>query len=118
MERTIRLVMLCSFSSVTKYAAGVWRNYGAGRERFGKVIAVQNSIRVVIGSILRAPLGGLAGLVLGSGVFCEKKPYRKPVLNKVNLVAEEAVLGVCKNNTQAGPNQSGCIIPQCFNEGS
>lgn len=52
------------------------------------------------------------------GVFCEKKPYRKPVLNKVNLVAEEAVLGVCKNNTQAGPNQSGCIIPQCFNEGS
>ena len=48
----------------------------------------------------------------------EKKPYRKPTLNKVKLVAEEAVLGVCKNETAAGPNQSQCLIPQCFNSGS
>ena len=48
----------------------------------------------------------------------EKKPYKKPTLNKVKLVPEEAVLGVCKNDLGAGPNQSQCIVPQCFNEGS
>jgi len=36
----------------------------------------------------------------------EKKPYREPTLNKIKLVPEEAVLGVCKNNLGAGPNQS------------
>ena len=44
-----------------------------------------------------------------------KKPYTTPTVKKVKLVAEEAVLAVCKNETQAGPNQSQCLIPQCFN---
>jgi len=47
-----------------------------------------------------------------------RKPYKKPTLNQIKLVPEEAVLGVCKNETQAGPNQSQCLIPQCFNAGS
>ena len=47
-----------------------------------------------------------------------KKPYTTPTLKKVKLVAEEAVLGVCKNETAAGPSQSQCLIPQCFSAGS
>jgi len=47
-----------------------------------------------------------------------RKDYKKPEVKQIKLVVEEAVLGVCKNNLGAGPNQSQCIIPQCFNEGS
>ena len=47
-----------------------------------------------------------------------KKPYTTPTVKKIKLVAEEAVLGVCKNDLGAGPNQSQCLIPQCFNAGS
>ena len=47
-----------------------------------------------------------------------KKPYTTPILRQVRLVPEEAVLGVCKNETAAGPSQSQCLIPQCFNAGS
>jgi len=47
-----------------------------------------------------------------------KKPYTTPTVKKVKLVAEEAVLGVCKNDLSAGANQSQCLIPQCFNAGS
>ena len=47
-----------------------------------------------------------------------KKPYTTPTVKKIKLVAEEAVLGVCKNETAAGPTQSQCLIPQCFNSGS
>lgn len=47
-----------------------------------------------------------------------KKIYKTPTIRKVKLVPEEAVLGVCKSDTGAGPNQSTCIIPQCFNPGS
>ncbi len=47
-----------------------------------------------------------------------RKPYKKPSLKQVKLVPEEAVLGVCKNDLGAGPNQSQCLIPQCFNNGS
>jgi hypothetical protein len=47
-----------------------------------------------------------------------KKPYRKPLLSEVKLVAEEAVLGVCKSEVSSGPQQSSCLIPQCFNPGS
>ena len=47
-----------------------------------------------------------------------RKPYKKPTLNQVKLVADEAVLGVCKNDTAPGPTQSQCLIPQCFNPGS
>ncbi len=48
----------------------------------------------------------------------KRKTYKKPMLNKVKLVPEEAVLGVCKGISSSGPNQSQCIIPQCFNQGS
>ena len=37
----------------------------------------------------------------------QKKVYAKPVLTKVRLAAEEAVLGNCKNNTGIG-NKSDC----------
>ena len=47
-----------------------------------------------------------------------RKAYKKPELKKVKLIAKEAVLGVCKNDLGAGPNQSQCLIPQCFNQGS
>jgi len=47
-----------------------------------------------------------------------KKPYKEPTIKAVKLVSEESVLGVCKSDTSAGPNQSTCIIPQCFNPGS
>ncbi len=47
-----------------------------------------------------------------------RKPYKKPTLKQVKLVPEEAVLGVCKNETATGPSQSQCLIPQCFNAGS
>ena len=47
------------------------------------------------------------------------KPYKKPTLNKIKLVAEEAVLGVCKGTPPGpGPSQSQCLVPQCFNPGS
>ena len=48
----------------------------------------------------------------------EKKPYTTPTVNKIKLVAEEAVLGVCKNDLGAGATQSQCLIPQSFNAGS
>jgi len=47
-----------------------------------------------------------------------KKSYSKPQIKKVKLIPEEAVLGTCKNDLGAGPNQSQCLIPQCFNQGS
>ena len=47
-----------------------------------------------------------------------KKLYTTPTVKKIKLVAEEAVLGVCKNDLGAGPNQSQCLVPQCFNAGS
>jgi len=47
-----------------------------------------------------------------------RKPYMKPEIKKVKLVSEEAVLGSCRNDLGAGPNQSQCLIPQCFNQGS
>ena len=47
-----------------------------------------------------------------------KKPYTTPILRQIKLVPEEAVLGVCKNETAAGLSQSQCLIPQCFNSGS
>jgi len=52
------------------------------------------------------------------GESMEKKPYKKPALTKIKLVAEEAVLGVCKNSNDSGANQPQCVVPQCFNEGS
>jgi len=48
----------------------------------------------------------------------EKRKYEKPAIKRVKLISEEAVLGTCKNDLGAGPNQSQCLIPQCFNQGS
>lgn len=48
----------------------------------------------------------------------EKKKYEVPKITCVKLIPEEAVLGTCKNDLGAGPNQSQCLIPQCFNAGS
>ena len=38
-----------------------------------------------------------------------RKPYLKPKLERVHLVAEEAVLSGCKNLNQFGPTIIGCV---------
>lgn len=48
----------------------------------------------------------------------QRKHYSKPEIKKVKIVIEEAILGTCKNDLGAGPNQSQCLIPQCFTQGS
>jgi len=48
----------------------------------------------------------------------KKKKYEAPKIMRVKLIADEAVLGTCKNDLGAGPNQGQCLIPQCFNAGS
>jgi len=40
-----------------------------------------------------------------------RKPYRKPQLEKVQLVAEEAVLQGCKQPSQPGLGTSNCKTP-------
>jgi hypothetical protein len=40
-----------------------------------------------------------------------KKPYVKPEVKEVPLRPEEAVLGACKSNGQAGPAQATCAVP-------
>ncbi len=44
-----------------------------------------------------------------------RKNYKKPQINQVNLVIEEAVLQACKMSAgdAAGKNSSGCAIAQC-----
>lgn len=37
-----------------------------------------------------------------------KKTYVKPEITQVDLHAEEAVLGACKNSAQSGPTQAIC----------
>ena len=44
-----------------------------------------------------------------------RKPYKKPEVIKIQIYPEESVLGVCKGVDTPGPNQSQCLIPQCFN---
>jgi hypothetical protein len=49
----------------------------------------------------------------------EKKPYERPVLTKVELRPEEAVLGNCKTGSAAGPGNMPCdLAGNCFNAGS
>ena len=46
-----------------------------------------------------------------------RKPYRKPQVEQVELVPEEAVLGGCKNPNVAGPDTGpGCggVLNQCY----
>lgn len=41
----------------------------------------------------------------------EKRPYAKPVLVRVPLRPEEAVLGGCKTSDSSGPMQDLCSSP-------
>jgi len=49
-----------------------------------------------------------------------KRPYEKPMLTRVLLRAEEAVLAACKTNRSGGPGQPTCVTggPPCFSGGS
>lgn len=47
-----------------------------------------------------------------------KKQYTKPVLKKVNLRPEEAVLGNCKTAGTAGPVSGSCTMTSCSSIGS
>ena len=39
----------------------------------------------------------------------DRQPYRKPQMEQVRLLADEAVLAACKNQTSPGKNdQAGC----------
>ena len=39
----------------------------------------------------------------------EKKVYVKPIVEKIELAVEEAILGDCKLQNGAGPNQDLCM---------
>lgn len=47
-----------------------------------------------------------------------KKPYAKPQVKRVELRAEEAVLGACKTNNSAGPGASKCTTLSCSTNAS
>lgn len=42
-----------------------------------------------------------------------RRPYTKPSITRVELRAEEAVLGACKTMTTAGPAQPQCGMLGC-----
>jgi len=49
----------------------------------------------------------------------QRKPYLKPEVEQVELVAEEQVLGGCKNSTSVGPlEMSDCITDDCILDGT
>lgn len=48
-----------------------------------------------------------------------RRVYARPVLKKVDLRPEEAVLGSCKSAGVAGPGNPGCLDGgDCFSSGS
>jgi hypothetical protein len=47
-----------------------------------------------------------------------KKPYSKPILGRVVLKPEEAVLGACKSAADFGPSAGSCTILSCNVVGS
>ena len=52
-----------------------------------------------------------------------RQPYRKPQLEQVQLIAEEAVLSNCKTATTVNPGtdtirQIGCYDVACYDPGS
>jgi hypothetical protein len=48
-----------------------------------------------------------------------KRPYERPVLKKVELRPEEAVLGSCKTSGTTGPGTGDCLSgTDCFTTGS
>ena len=49
----------------------------------------------------------------------QRKPYLKPEVEQVELVAEEQVLGGCKNSTTLGPDYDvDCITDICNLDGT
>jgi hypothetical protein len=50
----------------------------------------------------------------------DRRPYAKPKLEEVKLVAEEAVLKGCKSQVISGPGKPSCGAPfaQCKGAGS
>jgi hypothetical protein len=48
---------------------------------------------------------------LGTTAVVHKRPYQRPSLEKVELRAEEAVLGACKGTIKAGPFSGTCRVP-------
>ena len=49
----------------------------------------------------------------------KKRRFVKPILRKVDMRPEEAVLGSCKNANNSGPGNNPCSSPSaCFTEGS
>lgn len=49
---------------------------------------------------------------------CSRKPYEPPLLTRVSLRPEEAVLGNCKFMGMAGPASSSCSSLLCKSLGS
>jgi hypothetical protein len=48
-----------------------------------------------------------------------RRPYTKPVVKRVHLKPEEAVLGYCKASSYSGPNGPGCAVGfSCSADGS
>lgn len=48
-----------------------------------------------------------------------RRLYAKPVVKRVHLKPEEAVLGFCKTSTGSGPNGPGCAVGlSCSADGS
>ncbi len=47
-----------------------------------------------------------------------KQLYAKPVLRRVTLRPEEAVLGNCKSSGGSGPGSGNCAVPGCSSVGS
>ena len=47
-----------------------------------------------------------------------KRPYQAPEICEIVLVAEEAILGACKNVAVAGPSSSDCTVTSCSSAGS
>lgn len=47
------------------------------------------------------------------GVMGIRRPYGRPQMEQVQLVAEEAVLQGCKNSGTGGKNDSPCKQPAC-----
>jgi hypothetical protein len=47
-----------------------------------------------------------------------KERYEAPVVTRISLRPEEAVLGHCKNSSASGPVASSCAITSCMNLGS
>jgi hypothetical protein len=55
----------------------------------------------------------------GSGEIPRKRAYEKPVVRRVPLRPDEAVLGKCKTSNTGGPLHGTCsTIPMCNTVGS